>query len=85
MTVQKYVLVSGALVHVIGNGDYVKAREYDALAEAAACVANAIHSGLGSMIKDTLMEQELRNVLGLKPGEYRNIPKGTAVSAKEQL
>lgn len=33
MTVQKYVLVSGALVHVIGNGDYVKAREYDALVE----------------------------------------------------
>jgi hypothetical protein len=42
----------------------------------AAGVANAIHAGIGGMIKDTLMESDLRLALGLFAGELVNIPKG---------
>lgn len=45
------------------------------LIEAAATVANALSVGLGPCIAGTLMEQELRDALCLKPGELVNIPK----------
>lgn len=44
--------------------------------KAAASVANAIHVGVGGMIKGSLMEHELRAALGLKDGDLVNIPKG---------
>lgn len=44
------------------------------LIEAAAAVANAIHIGAGGMIKDSMMEQDLRDALVLKRGELVNIP-----------
>lgn len=43
--------------------------------KAAASIANAIHAGLGACIKGTLMEQELRDALGLKAGDMINIPR----------
>lgn len=45
------------------------------LIRAAASVANAIHVGTGCMIEGTMMEQELRDALGLNPGELVNIQK----------
>lgn len=50
-------------------------RNLEALVDAAACIANALQAGLGSCIAGTLMEQDLRDALGLKPGELVNIPK----------
>lgn len=44
--------------------------EYDKLYGAALAVANAINAGLGGHIAGTLMEKELRDALGLKPGEW---------------
>lgn len=45
------------------------------LIQAAAGVANAIHAGVGGMIRGSLMEEDLRRALGLKSGELVNIPK----------
>lgn len=42
----------------------------------AAGIANAIHVGMGAMIKGTMMESEFRLALGLSAGELVNIPKG---------
>lgn len=50
-------------------------RNLEQLVDAAASVANALHVGLGSCIAGTLMEQCLRDALGLKDGELVNIPK----------
>jgi hypothetical protein len=44
---------------------------------AGVAVANAIHAGLGAMIKGTDMERELRDVLWLRDGELRDVPKKT--------
>lgn len=57
---------------------FVTGRPLSRLVEAAAGVANAIHIGIGGMIKGTLMEQELRDALGLNDGMLVNIPKPSA-------
>lgn len=57
---------------------FVIGRPLPGLIEAAASVANAIHVGIGGMIKGTLMEQQLRDALGLDDGVLVNIPKPTA-------
>jgi len=43
---------------------------------ASVAVANAIHAGIGGMIKGTDMERDLRDVLWLRDGEMRDVPKG---------
>lgn len=45
------------------------------LIEAAACIANALHAGAGGFISGTLMEQDLRDALGLSDDEMVNIPR----------
>lgn len=60
---------------------YVTTRQ---LIAAAAGVANAIHAGLGGMIKGTLMEQGLRDALGLRPGDLVNIPKGSGPTVGDE-
>jgi hypothetical protein len=52
--------------------------EFEKLWEAAACVANAIRVGAGSMVRDSLAEKELRDALGLKGAELVEIPKRAA-------
>jgi hypothetical protein len=42
---------------------------------AACAVANAVHAGLGPMIKGTMMEDELRKALCLRPGDLVNLPR----------
>lgn len=54
---------------------YISIKRYNELKLAACCVANAIECGAGGMIKGTLMEKELRDALGLMPGEFVPIPK----------
>lgn len=49
--------------------------QFQKLYWSAVCVANAIHAGVGGMIKGTLMEQEFRDALRLLPGELRDVPK----------
>jgi hypothetical protein len=44
-----------------------------ALIEEAAIVANAIHAGVGGLIKGTMMESEFRDALGLREGELVNV------------
>lgn len=55
-----------------------------ALIEAAACVANALHIGVGGFISGTLMEQELRDALCLGDEEMVNIPKHSSASAPQE-
>lgn len=68
-------------LHDVQNHVYLLKKEADVV-EAAAVVANAIHAGLGGMIKGTLMEQDLRDALGLKSRELVNIPKQDSAGGK---
>jgi len=43
------------------------------LKHAAMCAANAIHAGTGGLIKGSLLERELRDALGLGPGEFADV------------
>lgn len=52
------------------------------LIDRAAAVANAIHVGAGAMIKDSMMEQDLRDALCLRYGEFVNIPKPPSAGEK---
>jgi hypothetical protein len=61
-------------LHDIDNRILMAESESEVI-KAAATVANAIHAGLGACIKGTLMEQELRDALGLKAGDMINIPR----------
>lgn len=65
--------------YLVANGDgkdgVYLSEDVLPLIEAATCVANAIEAGAAGFIKGTLMEKELRDALGLKPGELRDVPK----------
>jgi hypothetical protein len=50
------------------------------LIAASACVANSITIGLGVMIVGTMMENDLRRALCLKPGELVNFSKRPSAS-----
>jgi hypothetical protein len=54
------------------------------LVAAAAGVANAIHIGAGEMIRGTMMEDDLRKALGLKPRQLVNIPKSVTRSREHE-
>ena len=60
----------------------VLASDYDALRREALAVANAIHAGTAMMIRGTMMEDDLRKALGLKPGELWNFTTGKAEPSK---
>jgi hypothetical protein len=51
---------------------------YEALRRSALGVANALHVGTGAMIRGTMMEDDLRKALELKPGELWNFTTGKA-------
>jgi len=48
------------------------------LIKTAAGVANAIHAGIGGMIKGTMMEDEFRKALGLEDDQLVTLPKSTS-------
>lgn len=56
------------------RGAVLKHGKADALIWAAATVANAIHAGAGSLIRGSLMEDDLRTALTLMTGELVTFP-----------
>lgn len=67
-------MMSDVPLHDVSNHVFLQKKE-EALVEAAASIANAIHIGVGGMIRGTMMEDELRKALGLVKGDLVNIPK----------
>ena len=55
--------------------EFGEGRSIAELIKCAAGVANAIHAGIGGMIKGTMMEDDLRKALGLTTGQMVTIPK----------
>lgn len=55
--------------------EFGEGRSIADLIKSAAGVANAIHVGIGGMIKGTMMEDDLRKALGLEHGQLVTIPK----------